>query len=132
MSGPAFSRSENFTGIEVTEFHENLSQEVITITEDKLRLIVSDYVCSISRFGGWLTPASLIVSFVMTFCTATFEVFFGMSPDFWRAFFALLTVFSVIWLIRELWLMRISMTQDEFIELVKRKKSRQVSNSNST
>jgi hypothetical protein len=114
-------RRPGFKGVQVVDVHVNVDQEIIQITEDKLRLILKDYLDSLTQSGGWVAPFSILVSIATTFCTAKFETFFGLGPEFWRATFFLVGTSSVVWLIVALLKSSETLTPDEFINKVKNK-----------
>lgn len=114
-------RRPGFKGVQVVEVHVNVDQEVIQITEDKLRLILKDYLDSLIQAGGWVAPFSVLVSIATTFCTAKFDTFIGLGPEFWRATFVLVGIASTVWLLIALSRSSKALTHDEFINKVKNK-----------
>lgn len=114
-------RRPGYNGVQVVDVHVNVDQEVIQITEDKLRLILKDHLDSIVQSGGWVAPFSVLVSIVATFCTAKFDTFIGLGPEFWRSTFSLIGIASLAWLIKVLRKDRKVLTLDEFINKVKNK-----------
>ncbi|MCD7972345.1 MAG: hypothetical protein LUG18_06720 [Candidatus Azobacteroides sp.] len=79
--------------------HQNIQQEVIVTTEDKIRLILQGKLTSQK---AWLAPFGLLISFIATLCTTDFKAAFGLSKDVWHAIFIILVFLSAIWLIYEL------------------------------
>jgi hypothetical protein len=114
-------RRSGFKGVQVVDVHVNVDQEIIQITEDKLRLILKDHLDSLIQSGGWVAPFGVIVSIVTTFCTAKFDTFIGLGPEFWRSMFVLVGIGSVAWLIVALHKRANALTLDEFINKVKNK-----------
>lgn len=114
-------RGPKFNGVEVVDIHVNVDQEIIQITEDKLRLILKDYLDSLTLSGGWVAPFSLLISIITTFCTAKFDSFVGLGPDFWKSTFSLVGLISFVWLIIAMLKSRKTLTLDEFINKVKNK-----------
>ena len=114
-------RRTGFNGVQVVDVHVNVDQEVIQITEDKLRLILKDHLASISQSGGWIAPFSILVSIIATFCTAKFDSFIGLGSEFWKSFFALVGIASLVWLGVTIKRGRGVMTLDQFINKVKNK-----------
>lgn len=107
--------------VQVVEIHINVDQEIIQITEDKLRLILKDHLSSISQSGGWVSPCSVLLSIIATFCTAKFDTFLGLGPEFWRSLFSLVGISSLIWLFVAWRKGQEVLTLDEFIKKVKNK-----------
>lgn len=114
-------RRSGFNGVQVIDVHVNVDQEIIQITEDKLRLILKDYLDSLTQAGGWVAPFSVLVSIVTTFCTAKFDTFIGLGPEFWRSTFVLVSIASTAWLVIALSKSSKALTHDEFINKVKNK-----------
>lgn len=115
------TRRGGFNGVQIVDVHVNVDQEIIQITEDKLRLILKDHLHSLTHKGGWIAPFGLLVSIVTTFCTAKFDTFIGLGSDFWRALFTLVAVVSVFWLVVAIKRGREVLTLDELINKVKNK-----------
>ena len=76
----------------------NLPQDVITTTEDKVRLVLSDYLKKMEKKRGWLTPMSLLISFTLTLMMSGFKNW-GLSADTWKAIFIIGDIVFFIWLI---------------------------------
>lgn len=115
------SRRGGFNGVQIVDVHVNVDQEIIQITEDKLRLILKDHIHSLTLKGGWIAPLSVLISIVTTFCTAKFDTFIGLGPEFWKSLFTLVCVASVVWLLVAINSGRKVLTLDEFINKVKNK-----------
>lgn len=118
---PSNGRRLGVVGVQIIESHVNVDQELIQITEDKLRLILKDHLASVALKGDWIAPVGVFVSVLTTFCTAKFDSFIGLGPDFWKALFALVGLFSVGWFCITLSKRRKVMTLDAFINKVKNK-----------
>lgn len=79
--------------------YTNISQGVITITEDKLHVILLKYNEKNKRFYSWTTPLGVFIACLVATLTSNFEKAFWFSSDTWKAIFILCTVSSFIWLI---------------------------------
>ena len=75
-----------------------LPQDVITTTEDKLRLCLSDYLKKMEKKKSWLTPMGLTISFTLTLMTSSFKDL-GLSAATWRALFIIGVIAAFSWLI---------------------------------
>ncbi len=80
-----------------SRIHQNVSQDYIVTTEDKLRLNLLKYRRSIETGVDWKAPAGILATLVATITTVDFKQFLGLSADFWRALFAITTVLSAFW-----------------------------------
>jgi hypothetical protein len=76
----------------------NLPQDVITTTEDKVRLVLGDYMRNTEKKRGWLTPMGLLISFTLTLMMSGFKDW-GLSADTWKAIFIIGDIAFFIWLI---------------------------------
>ncbi len=79
--------------------HENINQQVIVTTEDKLRLVLLKSENVLLSKRDWITPATLLISFIATLCTADFKDAFGATKEFWHGIFVILSVLTAAWLI---------------------------------
>jgi hypothetical protein len=86
--------------------HSNVGQQYITVTEDKLKLVLRDAKTALAAQRDWWTPGGLLISFIATLSTAEFkETVFGVTPSVWHALFLVLTVVSALFLVRSLYLL---------------------------
>jgi hypothetical protein len=76
----------------------NLPQDVITTTEDKVRLTLSDYLKKMEKKRAWLTPMSLLISFTLTLMMSGFKNW-GLSADTWKAIFIIGDIIFFGWLV---------------------------------
>ncbi|MGD1120248.1 MAG: hypothetical protein ABR886_12340 [Dehalococcoidales bacterium] len=76
----------------------SLPQDVITTTEDKVRLTLSDYLKKMEKKKAWLTPMGLLISFTLTLMMSGFKNF-GLSADTWKAIFIIGDIIFFIWLV---------------------------------
>jgi uncharacterized membrane protein YqjE len=84
--------------VEVKAVHTNLQQEVIQITEDKLRLVLSNYLTALEQRKSWIAPLGLLLTIIVVFSTSTFkDAYFKAST--WEAFFLMGGFLTCIWLI---------------------------------
>jgi len=80
--------------------HKNVKQEIIITTADKIKLVLINTREILTAQRDWWTPFGLLISFITTLCTADFKDAFGLTKEFWRAIFVLLTLGSAIWLLK--------------------------------
>ena len=109
------------TDVPVIEVHRNTDQEIITITEDKLRLIVQNKISSMEQRNNWITPFTVLLTLILTFCTAKFETFLGQNPEFWKSMYALITLGMIIWLFICFLKRKNAITIDDLINNIKNK-----------
>jgi len=76
----------------------SLPQDVITTTEDKLRLTLSDYLKKTEKKRGWITPMGLMISFTLTLMMSGFKDW-GLSADTWEAIFIIGDIIFFGWLV---------------------------------
>lgn len=76
----------------------NLGQNVISTTEDKIRLAVLTHLNRIEQRQAWLAPAGIFLTIALAFATTDFRDAW-LSASTWRAIFILCGVASFIWLV---------------------------------
>jgi hypothetical protein len=106
----------------IRQVHTNLDQEVIQITEDKLRLVLNEHLAHISNRQGWIAPLGLLVAIVTTLVTSTFRDV-GLKSPTWEAIFWLVGVATSVWLIRSSFRALHAPTLDDVVERVKNRSS---------
>jgi hypothetical protein len=84
--------------VNVTKIHQNLSQEVIMITEDKARLVLSEHLKKMDIRRDWVAPLGIFLAITITFSTSTFKDAILDSAT-WRALFILVGALSFLWLL---------------------------------
>jgi hypothetical protein len=102
MTEPAKGKYLSRQKIDVTEVHGDLSQQVITITVDRLSLILHQHAGQLEQKHGWVAPLGILIALVITFVTTDFKAFV-FNADTWRAIFVVSTVLVVWWLIRSVY-----------------------------
>jgi hypothetical protein len=85
--------------IQVEAVHSNLTAEVIKITSDKLKLILTQHLKNLESKKEWLTPFSLLITILIVFPTTTFKEFISIKSTTWEAFFLMAIVLTFIWLV---------------------------------
>ena len=82
--------------------HKNLDQNILAVSEDKLRLCLIEHREALSSRLKWLTPFTLLLSLVATISTSTFHETAGIKPESWFAVFLICSVLSLIWFLYEI------------------------------
>lgn len=104
---------------QVSGVYLNVSQNLIVITEDKLRIHLSKSTKKMEKRGGWMAPLGIFVSLLLSILTADFKNF-GLESSTWEAMFIIGAVASFLWLAYAL-LQRLHVeTVDEVIERIKK------------
>lgn len=83
--------------VQVAGVHPNVEQEVILVTEDKVRLCLNENFHRAARSKQWITIASLILTLILTLTTAQFRDFAGLSSLEWRGIAIAALAGAVIW-----------------------------------
>ncbi len=86
-------------GLKQSAVHVNLGQEMIILTEDRLRLELNELSDSTKHRQGWHAPAGMLITEVAALVTSSFHDTIGISGQQWQAFFRTLIVLTVIWLL---------------------------------
>lgn len=107
--------------VSVEEIHDNTSQEVITITTDKLKLALLSHVDCMEKKDAWHMPLSLLVGVVVVFCSSTFKTAFGLSADTWQAIFVIFGGGCFVWFCLALRDLKKATSLEELIQVIKNK-----------
>ncbi|QXI55782.1 hypothetical protein [Pseudomonas alvandae] len=118
---PPVQRRRPSQSVPVQQIHDNISQEVITITADKLELALLNHMDCLVKKDAWHMPLSLVVGVIVVFCSSTFKHAFGISPDTWAAMFILFGLACFLWLVRALVNGRRAVSVKSLIEVIKNK-----------
>lgn len=82
-----------------TRIHWNVDQNVIAVTEDKVRLCLIKHRDALEAKRGWIAPLGTFVTLAATLLTATFHGNFLFSSAVWQAMFVMGTVASALCLL---------------------------------
>lgn len=94
----------------------NVSSNIIRITEDKLRLKLSVYENSVVHSSDWLGALGIVVSIAMTLITAEFKNLLGLSSEVWCTIFVIALGISIVYLIRTICRASNRKSIDDFVE----------------
>jgi len=108
----------------VTIVHSNLDQEVIQITEDRLRLALNDHLQAAEERKSWIGPLGIFLAVVTAFVTADFRDF-GLKAPVWQAIFLICGIWSSLWLLKAAYRSYKAPTIEDIIKRVKRVESQQ-------
>jgi len=97
--------SENLSTDIINEIKENttltklLSQDLIVVSSDRLRLVYLQYIKEASNRQAWLAPAGIFISLLLSLLTSNFKKFLGVEGLAWQGFFMLAALISFCWFI---------------------------------
>lgn len=103
----------------VKEFYDNTQSNIIRINDDKLKVILYENKETITKNSNYLTPLTLLISFILTFCTTDFIEFAKIPATTWQGFYLFCGIASFIWLVIELRKIKKIITIDELINKIK-------------
>ena len=104
--------------------HENLSQDVVLTTTDRLKLALLEHQKALYARSGWIAPVSVFLSLLAAIVAADFKDALGISKDQWRSGFLLALVLCGFWLAHSLIQVLRNWTKgdiDKLVEKIKRK-----------
>lgn len=104
----------------IRNVHSNLDQEVIQVTEDKLRLVLNEHLTQVEKKNGWIAPLGIVITIVTLFTTATFKDAFFKAAT-WEAIFLLSGLLSLAWLMKAAYVAFSSPSVDAVVEKIKNK-----------
>ncbi|OGU65156.1 MAG: hypothetical protein A2279_09565 [Stygiobacter sp. RIFOXYA12_FULL_38_9] len=105
--------------MQVGAVHSNLTAEVVKITTDKLKLILTQHLSNIEKRKEWLTPLSLLIALLIIFPTTEFKDSLSIKAATWQAFFLMISVLTIIWLIFSSIKAMKAKSVDDLIKLIK-------------
>jgi hypothetical protein len=105
--------------VQISQVHRNTNQEVIQITDDKLRLILKDHLHKMERRKDWIAPLGVLIAVISVFVSASFKDALGLPAATWSAIFVIFGLASLIWLVRCLAAVRRSPTLDDVVNAIK-------------
>lgn len=77
--------------------YTNISQGIIHITEDKLKVILFQHKNKNFQFYSWTTPFGIFTSCLFATITSNFENTWGIPSTTWQAIFIISTAVTGIW-----------------------------------
>lgn len=77
--------------------YTNVSQGIIHITVDKLKVILIEHRDKNHLFYSWTTPFGIFISCFFATITSNFEETWGISSSTWEAIFIICTIVTGIW-----------------------------------
>jgi len=113
--------NRNKTSVNIETVHDNTSQELINITDDKLKLILKEHLEDVESEKAWQMPFGLGITIIIVFCTADFKSAFSMPADTWRAVFLILGVGCLVWLVFSIVKRKLSKSLDDLMDIIKNK-----------
>ena len=81
-----------------TTVYNNTAQNIIQITEDKLRNILNNHHANIQKKWHWTTPLGIFLTILLSLITTNFQDALFLEASVWKAFFILLLLVSFSWL----------------------------------
>ena len=79
--------------------YNNLGQEIIQTTSDRIKICLLEHRDAIQARGGWIAPLGVLIAIATAFVTADFRAFLGVPAATWQAVFILGLFGSTVWLI---------------------------------
>ena len=105
--------------IGVGAIHENVEQNLITITEDRLRLRLMEHASALERKRAWVAPLGISIAIGLALLTSEFKNF-GLPSSAWQAMFWMIEVAATVWLCVEVVRAIRAPKIDDLIERIKR------------
>ena len=102
--------------ITVSAVHNNLDQEIIQVTCDRLKLRLNDYLSHLETRRAWVTPVSVALTTLAALSTAKFDSFLYIEGPVWKAAFLLSFLSSLVYLAYTLIRMPKRRTIDDLVD----------------
>lgn len=107
------------TAISVSAVHINTSQTVIQITQDKLKIELTEHISLCDQRKNWQTPAATLLTLCLTFATTDFKDALGLGKESLKGVFVVALILSVGWLVYTVRQAGKSITINQLIEKIK-------------
>lgn len=99
---PTVSFSDKLMSSSVKGVYSVTGVDLLIVTDDKVKLWLIDNLKYVERKLRWIIPLGILIPIALTFCTCSFNVTaLGVPGAKWEAFFFILGLIAVIWLIYE-------------------------------
>ena len=118
-AGPSPTIDLLHEGLKQSAVHINLGQQMIIVTEDRLRLDLNDLSDSTKHRQKWHAPAGMFMTEMAASVTSDFHDTVGISGPQWEALFRLLMVITLFWLLAALIRARRGPSADSLIDRLK-------------
>lgn len=85
--------------IPISAVHDNLDQEVIRVTCDRLKLRLVEHLANVESRHAWVAPFGIAVTTLAALLTSDFKDLLGIGKAVWQALFLLVFLASFGWLV---------------------------------
>ena len=112
--------------VPVSRIHNNVSQVIITTTEDKMKIILNEYQDTQINSKYWATPLGIFITLITTLTTSTSNNFL-LPKAYWESVYVTGVLIALFFLIRsgikswKAW--RKPMSIEDVIDRIKNEKS---------
>lgn len=106
--------------VEVKNVYTNVSQEIVKITVDKLRIVLTEHLKCLEEKKAWMTPLGIFITLMLVFTTADFKDSLTVKSSTWEAFFLMGAVLTFIWLLHSIIRAIKTKTIEDVIEILKK------------
>ncbi|NGZ68862.1 hypothetical protein G6Z92_18230 [Vibrio aestuarianus subsp. cardii] len=104
--------------VNISKTHTNIDQQLIQITEDRLKLILIEHTNYLNKKSEWVAPASILLTILVVFATTDFKQAI-FSADTWHAIFFICGALSLGWLCKALYQLKVSKSVEDIIKRIK-------------
>lgn len=102
----------------VSRIHSNLESDIITLTEDKAKICLTDFEKNRENNSAWITPLGMLIAIGSMILTADFKELI-LEPQYWFAIFFVSGIVCLLWLIISILKIKKSMSVDDIIAKMK-------------
>ena len=97
----------------------SLWENIIMVTEDKIRLSLIEHLDNINNKSAWQTPLGLFLTIIITLLTTNFK-YFIIWKEVWEAIFIIIGFLSFLWFCYTIYnYFKYDITIDKLIEDIK-------------
>lgn len=87
----------------IGSIHHNISQDLIWVTEDKVRLCLYQHLEKIEGKNAWIAPGGILLTIILVFISSDFKNFSFISASTWEAFFGICALITLFFLLKYLY-----------------------------
>lgn len=77
--------------------YENLEQDIIITTGDKVRLILEEFKDNVKAEIDWATPVGIFITILATLVTTDFKKFINIEAYVWKALYIISGIICLIY-----------------------------------
>ena len=99
MNNRDVSPKSGYTDCPIVKNYDNLSQEVIRVTKDKLKLALMEHLTHVDAKFRWIKPLGFSTTILLALLTTDFKDRFYLEKTLWQGMFLFIFLIVIGWFI---------------------------------